>query len=87
MSEYLLLKWGALKAWNLKSEASKAAAQKYAAGGMSASAMCQHDTEAQKAALCDLIDAIDGEISNDWSGEPMTKDEAKRYVLEYGRPA
>lgn len=85
MSEHLLLKWGTLKGWNLESDAAMAALQKYAdAGEVSASAMAQHDTDAQKQALCDLIDAVDGEIQNDWSGEMMTKDEAKSYVLNYG---
>ncbi|TDR27769.1 hypothetical protein [Aquamicrobium defluvii] len=84
MAEYLLLKWGTLKGWNLETDQSRAAAQKYADMGMSMGAMQQRDTPEQKQALCDLIDAIDGEIKNDWSGEAMSKDEAKRYVLEYG---
>jgi len=82
----LTLKWGTLKAWHFKSEAALAAAQKYAeAGEMSASAMSQRDNPAQKQALCDLIDAVNcPTIYNDWDGVEMTKDEAKRYVLEYG---
>jgi hypothetical protein len=87
VSEYLLLKWGTLKGWNLESDKSRAAAQKYADFGMSMGAMQQHDSSEQKQALCDLIDAIDGDITNDWSGEAMTKDEAKKYVTEYGRRA
>lgn len=84
MAEYLLLKWGTLKGRNLgENEAALAAAQRYADGGMSMSAMAQRDTDEQRQALCDLIDAIDGPITNDWSGEQMTKDEAKKYVLEY----
>lgn len=86
MSEHLLLKWGTLKGWRIESVESRAAAQRYVdAGTVSAGAMAQRDTPGQKAALCDLIEAIDGPITNDWSGEEMTKDEAKRYVLEYGR--
>lgn len=83
MSEYLLLKWGTLKGWNLESDKSREAAQKYSDFGMSMSVMSQSDTPEQKQALCDLIDAIDGEIINDWSGERYSKDEAKKYVLEY----
>ena len=82
--EYLLLKWGSLKAWNVESEAAVAAFNKWAEGGVSMSAAMQHDSDDQKKALCELIDAIDGEIQNDWTGEPMTKDEAKKYVTEYG---
>ena len=85
MTESLLLKWGTLKGWDLKSDASVAAMRKYhEAGPVSMSAMSQRDNAAQKAALCELIDAIDGPITNDWSGEDMTKEEAKKYVLEYG---
>jgi len=83
-SEHLLLKWGTLKGWDLKTEASNAAAQKYADMGMSAGAATQRDTDEQKQALCDLIDVIDGEITNDWTGDVMSKAEAKKYVLEYG---
>lgn len=86
MAEYLLLKWGTLKGWNLgDNDAARAAAQRYQAGGMSMSAAAQHDTPEQKLALCDMIDAIDGPITNDWTGEEMSKDEAKKYVLEYGQ--
>ena len=83
MSEYLLLKWGTLKGWKLETDKSRDAAQKYADMGMSLCAMQQHDGPEQKLALCDLIDAIDGKITNDWSGDVMTKDEAKKYVMEY----
>lgn len=83
MTEYLLLKWGTLKGWNLETDKSLAAAQKYADMGMSMSAAMQQDTPEQKQALCELIDAVDGEITNDWSGEVMSKDEAKKYVMEY----
>jgi hypothetical protein len=84
MGEYLLLKWGTLKGWCVESEAANTAHQKYAnAGPQSMSAMAQRDNAEQKAALCELIDAVDGEITNDWSGETLTKDAAKTYVMEY----
>lgn len=83
MSEYLLLKWGTLKGWELKSDKARDIMQRYIDAGMSMSAMAQHDTPEQKTLICDLIDAIDGEITNDWSGEKMTKEEAKKYVTEY----
>ncbi|WP_203309797.1 hypothetical protein [Sphingomonas beigongshangi] len=88
MSEqYLMLKWGTLKGWNLTgNEAAIAAAQRYNGAGLtSMSAMAQHDNAEQKQAICDMIDAIDGPITNDWSGESMTKDEAKAYVMGYDR--
>lgn len=85
MAEYLALKWGTMKEWRIETERSKAAYQKYVDAGMSFSAMEQQHTAAHKQALCELIDAIDGEIRNDWSGSLMTKDEAKRYVLRQDR--
>lgn len=87
MGEYLMLKWGTLKGWELHSEASLAAATAlFDAGPRSISAAMQRDDEEQKRLLCCLIDAVDGPITNDWTGEDMTKDEAKRYVLEYRTP-
>jgi hypothetical protein len=84
MAESLMLKWGTLKGWDLKTDKSKEAARKYVESGISASAMAQHDTKDQKELLCNLIDVVDGEIVNDWSGDVMTKEEAKKYVREYG---
>jgi hypothetical protein len=83
----LRLKWGTLKGWDGRSEPFRAALQKYAdAGGMdSVSAMQARDTPEQKELLCEVIDAVDGKITNDWTGERMTKDEAKKYVREYGQ--
>ncbi len=83
MSEHLLLKWGTLKGWKLESDKSRDLMKRYINLGSSPSAMMQDDTPEQKQIICDLIDAIDGPITNDWSGEKMTKDEAKKYVLEY----
>ncbi|MEY4034576.1 MAG: hypothetical protein RL492_1770 [Verrucomicrobiota bacterium] len=82
--EYLSLKWGTLKSWNCVSEKSLDILRKYMSGGSSFSAMDQRDTPEQKQAICDLIDAIDGPIHNEWTGDMMTKDEAKAYVLGYG---
>jgi hypothetical protein len=86
MSEHLLLKWGTLKGWKIETDKSRAAFEKYCADPVSMGAMQQEDTPGQKAALCELIDAIDGPIRNDWSGEEYSKDQAKDYVMNYGRP-
>lgn len=83
MAESLLLKWGTLKGWKLERDETKKIMQRYADLGMSMGAMQQRDTPEHKAIICELIDAIDGEIQNDWSGEKLTKDKAKKYVMEY----
>lgn len=88
MSEHLLLKWGTLKGWNLTgNEAACAALRRYHEAPVSFGAMQQSDTPGQKQAICDIIDAVNGPIQNDWSGDMMTKEEAKRYVLDYGKKA
>jgi len=83
MTEHLLLKWGTLKGWRLESDKSREIMKRYVDLGACVSAMAQDDTPEQKSLICDLIDAVDGEITNDWSGEKMSKDEAKRYVQEH----
>ena len=83
--EYLRLKWGTLKAWNITSEKGLEALKHYAEEPIAMGAMQQRDTDAQKQAICDLIDALDGPITNDWTGEDLSKEEAKKYVLEYGQ--
>jgi len=81
---YLLLKWGGLKGWGNLTDAQIEALQKYADLGMSMSAALQVNTDAHKEALCNAIDLFeDGQITNDWSGEDMTVEEAKKYVREY----
>lgn len=84
MTEYLLLKWGTLKGWNFETDETRSAAKKYFDSGVhSMSVACQHDTPEMKEALCGLIDAVQGDIRNDWTGETMSKDKAKQYVMGY----
>lgn len=88
MAEHLTLKWGTLKAWHLESEKAQAIMQRYIDLGSSASAMAQNDTPEQKRLICELIDAVDCEtIYLDWDGKEVSKDEAKQYVMNYGRKA
>ena len=87
--QYLLLKWGTLKGWNVEgNERAFEALRRYHADSVQLSVMSQHDTDAQKQALCDVIDAMpdDATIQSDWSGEMFTKETAKAYVREYGKP-
>ena len=87
MSEnYLLLKWGSLKAWKMPEDsASFELLKKWHDLGVSISAMCQNDTDEQKKILCELIDCFDGELSNDWDGKSYTKEQAKEYIMNYGK--
>jgi hypothetical protein len=86
MPESLLLKWGTVKGWDDLSDKSQEIMQRYFADGVPWSCATDKPDDARKAILCELIDQFDGEIQSDWSGEIMTKDEAKRYVQDYGKP-
>ena len=82
--DYLALKWGTLKAWNLTSEKGQELLQRYFALGVSAGAMSQHDTPEQKGLICQMIDECGAdEIYLDWDGKSVSKDEAKKYVMDY----
>lgn len=83
---HLTLKWGTLKAWNFSGlPEAQALLKRYDELGSSMSAMTQRDTPEQKGIICKLIDLMPGEIYLDWDGKYVSKDEAKKYVLEYGR--
>ena len=82
---HITLKWGTLKAWDFdgNEEAVKMFKQ-YCEIGVSAGAMTQHDTPKQKEIICKLIDLMPGKIFLDWEGEYLPKEEAKKYVMNYG---
>ncbi len=81
----LSLKWGSLKAWNLKKPASLDLLKKYHDYPTSMSAIAQHDTPEQKEILCELIRQHDGTIYLDWDGKFVTKDQAIAYIMDYGK--
>lgn len=84
-TEYLLLKWGTLKGWKLHSTDTHALIEEYLDIGASASVMMQKDNERQKQIILELIDKVDGSIQNDWDGNQYSKDQAKEYILNYGK--
>jgi hypothetical protein len=83
--DHITLKWGTLKSWHLHSERGQELLKQYNALGSSASAMLQKDTPEQKALICQMIDECNAEtVYLDWDGREVSKDEAKKYVMEYG---
>lgn len=82
--DLLLLKWGTVKGWNFHDTESEAwkLLEQYLENSP-ASCMVDHPNEARKKLLCAVIDKMDGKIQNDWTGEMMTKDTAKEYVMTY----
>lgn len=86
-NDYILLKWGTLKGWCFEnSPEAFEALQEYDKIGSSMSAMMQDDTPRQKELICTMIEKVNGEVQNDWSGEVyVNKEDAKKYVMEYGK--
>ena len=82
----LSLKWGTLKSWRLHSDKGVDLLRRYHELGTSASAMTAHDTPEQKDLICQMIDECNSPtIYLEWDGKDVSKDEAKRYVMEYTR--
>lgn len=82
----LALKWGTLKRWHFDSEKGKALLKEYHEIGSCFSAAMQEDTPRQKEIICELIDECDGEtIYLDWDDKDVSKQEAKDYVINYGK--
>jgi len=81
--DYLLLKWGTIKIFGLKSDKGKKLLDEYNGLGVSAGAMSQKDTAKQSEIICKMIEECDGVIQNDWDGKYYTKEEAKKYILDY----
>lgn len=83
---YLALKWGTLKAWNFTGiPEAQELLERYSHLGRSGSSMAQRDNPEQKELICKLIDLMPGAIYLDWDDRLLTKDAAKKYVLEYGQ--
>lgn len=85
MAEELTLKWGTVKGWDDLSEKSQEIMQRYFADGVPWSCATDKPDDARKAILCELIDQLDGKIYLDWDGKYVSKDEAKSYVVDYGK--
>ena len=85
--DHLSLKWGTLKAWNLHSKKGQELLKRYFDLGTSAGAMTANDTPEQKDLICQMIDECNAPtIFLEWDEKHVSKDDAKRYVLDYGKP-
>ena len=83
--DYITLKWGGLKTWRLENPDLDPLIEEFdEEGGINISAMAQRNTLRQKQIICETIEIIGNPVYNDWSGEQMTVEEAKKYVMEYG---
>lgn len=80
----LSLKFGTLKAWDLKTKEQLDILKKYSKLGMAAGAAQQEDTPEQKKLICELIDTITNPrgIFLDWDGVYVSRKKAKQYVMQ-----
>lgn len=85
--EQLTLKWGTVNGWDRMTDASVEILKRFFEDGEPVSAMADRPDDERRKILCELIDQLNGEIWNDWDGVKMTKEDAKKYVLSYGRAA
>lgn len=83
MAEHLSLKWGTVKGWDDLSDKSVEIMKRFFADGVSMSCAMDKPDADRKAILCELIDQLDGQVYLDWDGKYVSKDEAKKYVMEY----
>lgn len=71
--------------WQFDSETAKTLLNEYHEIGSEISAIEQHDTPRQKEIICELVDECDGDtIYLEWNGKDVSKEDAKKYVMEYG---
>lgn len=85
MSESLELKWGTLKAWDLNEDGLAFKALKKL-NNLSLSAMMNHHDDSQREIICEIIDNLDAEdVYLNWEGKYVSKEEAKKYIMEYGK--
>ena len=81
--DYILLKWGSLKGWELHSAKGKNLSDDYINNGRSMSAMLQKDNAHQKELILEMIEECNGTIQNDWDGSYYTKQQARDYITSY----
>jgi len=86
MGNYLSLKWGSLKSWDFEgNQTAIDLMKKYCEIGSSVSVMAQNDTPEQKEIICQIIDSMPGDIYLDWDGIFVSKEDAKKHVMEYNQ--
>lgn len=76
--DYLTLKWGDIKSCKITSPKGKLLLKRYFE-------IETTDSTEKKDIICRLIDIVPGKkIYLDWYNKYVTKEEAKKYILEYG---
>lgn len=81
----ITLKWGTLKGWSPKTEAYKNLLRKYFDLGTTMGCAQQRDTDEQNNLLVEMVSLPGMKIYLDWDGKYIEKDEAVKYITEYGK--
>jgi len=83
--DYVTLKWGTLKSWNIQNPETWAIMEKYFELGTHMSAMAQRDPDEQEELLCQVIESIGEPVYLEWDGEYVSVEKAKEYIRNYGK--
>lgn len=83
--DHVDLKWGTIKAWQIEDPETYKLLEEYYADGVSLSAAADHPDEHRRGILCQIIDRIGKPVYLDWDGKYVSVEEAKKYVMEYGK--
>lgn len=81
LKDNMSLKWGQVASWSLNTPAARVAGTAYIERSRNVDWQAWDGSEEKRLLICGIIDAMDGDITSDWTGEPITKDEAKRYIM------
>jgi len=83
--DYLLLKWGTVKAWEMENNPEAFNILKKYMKEAPYGCAFDHPSYDRKNLLCQVIDKFDGEIQLDWTGEKVEREKAKKYIRDYGK--
>ena len=81
LKDQMSLKFGQVKSWSLNTPEARRVGTIYIERAKATKWEDWDGSDEQKRLVCDIIDALDGRITSDWTGELITKDEAKRYIM------
>ena len=84
--DYLTLKFGWLKSWRLTDQRTPALAKELVNLAASYRRKFIYPTQKERMILCKIIDAAKiKKVFLDWDGIYVSKSEAKKYILNYGK--
>jgi len=80
----ITLRFGTVKTWLLDGKEARDALQKWADHGINIGIVSHKDTPEQQQDLLNALEFMD-KIWLDWHEVEVTKEEARKYILDYGK--